>query len=813
MQNRTLPLIVITTFIFIGLVVVQSIFFKPKIPDVSQAQPNTENLTAEQADELGNKSAKSAQAETTDPQSDDASQQEPEKDQDAESLPPRTDYPREIVTLGSLDGSSTDRMLAFLDSRGAVVRRIELNSRTRNGRFRYRDFELQGAYIGALEPKSVDAGCQVRVVGPGTPADQAGIKPGDVITAVDGVPIIGAVDFEDAVAGKRAGEKVEISLLRSADSGAPQLVFEVDTVRRPMQVIRPTPLEQLRPEDLNRRAFQLTLKQQSQGPWEDLDSRMRTENWQTQVAADGKSVEFLYDIAEKDGRGPFQVVKRYWLPASKEPLDVLDRAFHLNMEIEIRNLSKEAQTVNFELAGPTGTPLEGWWYQQKLHGGTWAIGYAAGARDVITNLQSSPFNFISGPQTVADENATPQRLTPLIVKGDAEDARTFRFMSVDTMYFNVALIPTEETYKSYSAFAITASQMSDTKKMQQRTTDISYVIYSEPIVLEPYDAAAPESVYKVDFEIFAGPKEPQLLDQYGLQDVRTFGWFAMFSKPLCWLLHLFHTMTFGWSYGLAIIMLTVLVRSLMIPISRKAALNAQMMQYLQPEIKGIADKYKDDMEKRSQAQRELFAKYNYNPFGGCLLMFLQLPIFIGLYRGLSVDIALRDQPLIPGLAWCSNLAGPDKLFNWEGWMPSFLAAEYGWLGPYFNLLPILTIFLFLAQQKLFMPPATDDQSRMMQKMMTFMMIFMGFIFFKVPSGLCVYFITSSVWGIVERKLLPKPELDKSKLDAMDDKKSTSKSSTKKKIVEPVSLPLRNEQELEARRRRDRERKKKLKDRK
>ena len=190
------------------------------------------------------------------------------------------------------------------------------------------------------------------------------------------------------------------------------------------------------------------------------------------------------------------------------------------------------------------------------------------------------------------------------------------------------------------------------------------------------------------------------------------------------------------------------------------------MQALQPKMKEIADKYRDDMEKRAQSQRELFKRHNYNPFGGCLLMFFQLPIFIGLYRGLSVDIALRDQPLIPGLSWCSNLSAPDMLFPWKDFMPGFLANETGFLGPYFNLLPIFTIVLFLMQQKLFTPPAVDDQQKMMQKMMTFMMFFMGILFFKVPAGLCLYFITSSMWGIIERKLLPKPKLSDDKLSEL-----------------------------------------------
>ena len=152
-------------------------------------------------------------------------------------------------------------------------------------------------------------------------------------------------------------------------------------------------------------------------------------------------------------------------------------------------------------------------------------------------------------------------------------------------------------------------------------------------------------------------------------------------------------------------------------------------------MKKIADKYKNDMEKRTQAQRELFSKHNYNPFAGCLVMFIQLPIFIGLYRGLSVDIELRQAPLIPGLSWCSNLAGPDMFLDWSNTLPSALSSPTGWLGPYLNILPLVTCVLFMVHQKLFTPPPTDDQQRMQQQIMKFMMLFMAVLFHKVAAGL------------------------------------------------------------------------------
>jgi YidC/Oxa1 family membrane protein insertase len=215
------------------------------------------------------------------------------------------------------------------------------------------------------------------------------------------------------------------------------------------------------------------------------------------------------------------------------------------------------------------------------------------------------------------------------------------------------------------------------------------------------------------------------------------------------------------NYGLAIIMLTVLVRSCMFPLSRKQAQSMAKMQELKPELEKIKEKYKNDSAKQSQAMQELYRKYNINPLGGCLPMFIQLPIFVGLYRALAVDVELRQAPLISdSVRWCSNLAAPDMLLNWSSFMPEFITSGTGFLGlgPYLNVLPLVTIGLFILQQRLFMPEATNDQAAMQQKIMQYMMIFMGFMFFKVASGLCLYFIASSLWGIAERKLVPAPKV-------------------------------------------------------
>jgi YidC/Oxa1 family membrane protein insertase len=179
------------------------------------------------------------------------------------------------------------------------------------------------------------------------------------------------------------------------------------------------------------------------------------------------------------------------------------------------------------------------------------------------------------------------------------------------------------------------------------------------------------------------------------------------------------------------------------------------MQVLQPEMKAIAEKYKNEPEKRTKATQELWRKHDYNPAGGCLLVFIQIPIFMGLYRSLATDVELRQASLFSStIRWCSNLAAPDMFYDWSNVLPGFLTAPEGWLGPFLNLFPLATIGLFLWQQKLFMPPAVDEQSQIQQQVMKYMMFFMALMFFKVPCGLCLYFIASSLWGIAERLYLP-----------------------------------------------------------
>ncbi len=225
-----------------------------------------------------------------------------------------------------------------------------------------------------------------------------------------------------------------------------------------------------------------------------------------------------------------------------------------------------------------------------------------------------------------------------------------------------------------------------------------------------------------------------------------------FTRLMHWLLDKLH---YVFGYGFSIIVLTVMVRGCMFPISRRQAMFSIKMQELAPELKKIQEKYADDAQAKMQATQEYYRKHGVNPLGSCWPVFLQMPIFLGLYFSLQESIHFR----LASFLWIENLAAPDMLFSWGDSIPWISNPDSAggmlYLGPFLNILPVIAVVFMMVQQLQTMPPPTDEQQAMQQKMLKYMTIFFGIMFYKVAAGLCVYFIASSLWGMAERKLLPK----------------------------------------------------------
>lgn len=679
--------------------------------------------------------------------------------------------PPQRLTLGSADPKSPYRMLVTFERRGAAVERVELNSP------RYQDLDEEFGYLGHLGLILRGGKVTVTVVGPGTPAavakadeaeDVVGLRPGDVIREMNGVEIDsvkladGLSSYEAQLQKTKPGRDLKLTIERTDGQQQQTLHFTVRLRRRPMDVIRPE-FDESDPAKQHPLSYLLTVGQMT-GSGAGLQSfagpaALRNANWEIVKDSPPDEVAFYMQLpgGEQDQVGPLEVIKRYRL-AKIDPADIgkdgtpkpADEAtapsYHLTLTVEIHNRSDKSRPYTIRMDGATGLPLEGWWYMIKIHPEMRAT---AGVRDVALKATPKAHTLYGCTRLVdyAEDNPSDPRLQ-LIAAGTPT---RLDYAGVDAQYFNSSLLPEPgddpAKFDLVSAYAMPVGEITDPTKK----TDVSFQLLFNTLQEVPAGGK-----YQQSFRIFVGPKEPKVLEYYGLQDMLVYGWFAWVAKPMLDVLHFFYN-HLVFNYGLAIILLTVMVRGCLFPLGRKQAMNAQKMQELAPEMAKIKERYKD-MEKRSKAQQELFKKHNYNPLGGCGLMFLQLPIFIGLYRSLSVDINLRGASLIPGINWCSNLAGPDMLWYWKPDMPGFLqflVNETGWLGPYLNVLPLVTVVLFYITQKLFTPPPTDEQSRMQQQVMSFMTLFIGLLFFKVPAGLCLYFIASSLWGISERKLLPR----------------------------------------------------------
>lgn len=349
----------------------------------------------------------------------------------------------------------------------------------------------------------------------------------------------------------------------------------------------------------------------------------------------------------------------------------------------------------------------------------------------------------------------------------------------------VSVLYAWEPESSPNSFQFVALDMADPNTTNALwVSDATVRLGTESVVVKP------GSPVRHEFVLYNGPAKPSLmsffrgeksvqapviqqysegLKLYSLVDYPSaFGsWFLCggFSKVVMFFTNLMHQVL-GYmhlvipSYGLCIILLTVLVRLSMFPISRRQALSNLKMQALAPQLKELQKKHQGDAQAMARAQMDLYKKYGINSASGCLPVFLQMPIFMGLYFAFQESIELRLHPM--GLTWIQNLASPDMMFHWGESIP-FLTrpVDYGgflYLGPYFNLLPIFSMGLMVLQQKLFMPPPTNDEMKTQQNVMLYMSVFMSILFYRVPAGLCIYFITSSIWGLTERQLL-KPAKD------------------------------------------------------
>ncbi|MBI1320501.1 MAG: membrane protein insertase YidC [Candidatus Hydrogenedens sp.] len=277
-----------------------------------------------------------------------------------------------------------------------------------------------------------------------------------------------------------------------------------------------------------------------------------------------------------------------------------------------------------------------------------------------------------------------------------------------------------------------------------------------------------------DYRVYIGPNQQEYLAEAwpGLTAAHEFfEMFAImdtFAKVLLGMLNWLHNNVIA-NYGIAIIILTIGIRMLLFPLTWKSMMSMKKMQKLAPEMERLKEEYKDDQEEFQKKMMEFYRERGVNPLGGCLPMFLQMPVFIALYRMLGTAFELRGAPFA---GWITDLSAPDRLIDFGTSIPVIFFEIHS-----LNVLPFLMgISMFLSTR--FTPSAQTAMNNPQQKMMMNIMPVMFSVFcYNVASGLNLYILTSTLLGIAQNVFIQRLDID---VDVDKKPKSDSKTAAKPK---------------------------------
>ena len=254
--------------------------------------------------------------------------------------------------------------------------------------------------------------------------------------------------------------------------------------------------------------------------------------------------------------------------------------------------------------------------------------------------------------------------------------------------------------------------------------------FLESIVSSPQIVVNPGQSATVAYRLFVGPKDIDVLKAQGDSLVQSLdlGWFSAIAKPLLYTLKFFHR--YVGNYGVAIIIITVILKALFFPLTHKSYKSMKGMQKIQPEMNKIREKYKNDRDAMNKAVMELYREHKVNPLGGCLPMVVQIPVFFALYKALMFSIELRHAPFF---LWITDLSDKD---------------------PYYVTPVIMGISMFIQQK---MTPSQMDPVQ--QKMMLALPVVFTFMFLKFPSGLVLYWLVNNILTISQQMYINKQVKD------------------------------------------------------
>jgi YidC/Oxa1 family membrane protein insertase len=418
---------------------------------------------------------------------------------------------------------------------------------------------------------------------------------------------------------------------------------------------------------------------------------------------------------------------------------------HLKLTVEVQNKGTEARDFTYRIIGPTGfdtEDLQTAGNDLELVSGTWGSGGSVQVESIAAakvghrDLANGGLAWLGGCNNYFTSIFFPLPVDPghqasFIEKGFAD------------AYPDTASLDLHAQEKFGRPFAqldpASAATVRDKAYKNLRVAFRSFKLRLEP-------GAAP---VRHEYGLFIGPRDPVVLERFStlnFQGVNHYGMWSLLVKFFIWLLGVLKVAAFG-SWGVAIMLLTFLVKVCLHPINKRTQSQMQrfqkQMQKIKPQMDELKERYGNNRARMQQEVHKLWKEHNINPgqqMAGCLIMFLQLPIWYGLYSTLRYAPGLRQA----GFLYIKDLTKPDHLIGFGTTLPI--------LGEWFNLLPILYVILTLVNQRL-QPKPEDPQMRQQYNMMTFMMVFFGFIFYQFPAGFMLYIMTSAALGILESKII------------------------------------------------------------
>ena len=315
------------------------------------------------------------------------------------------------------------------------------------------------------------------------------------------------------------------------------------------------------------------------------------------------------------------------------------------------------------------------------------------------SMEADQYTF-SGPATLVKDEIDEVDVDDL-EEGSVAYGADVAWTSTQTKYFISAVVPGKET--------------------AEKTRILRNGEAVENVLETPYFTLQSGERRVLDYLVFVGPKDPEQLKAAGhqLDRVVNFGFFNVLAQPLFVVLTFFYG--YFKNYGIAIILLTVLIKIIFWPLTHKSYASMKAMQKLQPEMQKLRDRFKNDKERLNKEMMELYKTHRVNPLGGCLPMLVQIPVFFALYKVLLDSIALRHADFA---LWITDLSAKD---------------------PYY-ITPILMGASMFVQQK--MTPTTADP--MQAKIFMMMPIVFTFLFLNFPSGLVIYWLVNNLLTILQQ---------------------------------------------------------------